>query len=161
MYWTQKESAHFKVIFKASKMTLNNLRSQAITVFYDGQCPLCSREIGFYQRQGGSEAINWVDVTKVNLDDLPSGLTREDALARFHVVTEKGQLVSGGEAFSSLWLSLPAFNWAGRLFSLSFFASFLEVGYRIFLPCRPLLQRCLPQTLKQPGSYPETHKTKK
>ena len=142
-------------------MTFNDTGSEATTVFFDGQCPLCSREIKFYQRQSGAGAINWVDVTKVNLNNLPSGLTRESALARFHVVTAKGKLVSGGEAFSSLWLSLPAFNWAGRLFSLSFFASFLEVGYRIFLPCRPLLQRCLPQTLKQPGSYPETHKTKK
>jgi len=142
-------------------MTLNESGSEAATVFFDGQCPLCSREIGFYQRQGGAEAINWVDVTKVNLNDLPSSLTRENALARFHVLTAKGKLISGGEAFSSLWLSLPAFNWAGRLFRLSFLSSFLEVGYRIFLPCRPLIQRCLPQTLKQTGSNPKIYKTNK
>ena len=142
-------------------MTFNDTGSEATTVFFDGQCPLCSREIKFYQRQSGAGAINWVDVTKVNLNNLPSGLTRESALARFHVVTAKGKLVSGGEAFSSLWLSLPAFNWAGRLFSISFLASFLEAGYRIFLPFRPLLQRCLPQTLKHTGIDPKIYKTKK
>ena len=99
-------------------------------------------------------------MTKVSLDDLPSGLTREDALARFHVVTAKGELVSGGNSFSSLWLSLPAFRWAGRLFRINFLASFLESGYRIFLPCRPLLQRCMPKTLKQPGSDPRVSETK-
>ena len=142
-------------------MTKNVLKSEETTVFYDGQCPLCSREIGFYKRQRGAEAINWVDVTKVNLDDLPSGLNREDALARFHVVTAKGELVSGGEAFSNLWLTLPAFNWAGRLFRLSFLAFFLEAGYRLFLPLRPLLQRCLPQTIKQPVSTSQIYKIMK
>ena len=142
-------------------MTLSVSGSEAATVFFDGQCPLCSKEIRFYQRQGGAEAINWVDVTKVNVDDLPSGLTREVAMAKFHVVTAKGKLISGGEAFSSLWLSLPAFNWVGRLFRISFLALFLEAGYRVFLPCRPLLQRYLPQTLKQTASDPKIYKTKK
>jgi predicted DCC family thiol-disulfide oxidoreductase YuxK len=142
-------------------MTFNGSGAEATTVFFDGQCPLCSREIGFYQRQVGARAINWVDVTKVNLNDLPSGLTRESALARFHVVTAEGELVSGGEAFSSLWLTLPAFNWAGRLFRLSLLASFLEAGYRMFLPCRPLLQCCLPQKVKQPRIDLQVYKTKK
>ena len=142
-------------------MTLNDPGSKAVTIFFDGQCPLCSREIGFYQRQKGAEAINWVDVTRASLDDLPSNLTRENALARFHVLTARGKLISGGEAFSSLWLSLPTFNWIGRLFRLSFLSPILEVGYRIFLPCRPLLQRCLPQTLKHTGIDPKIYKTKK
>ena len=144
----------------ALEMTRNDLGSEADTVFFDGQCPLCTREVGYYRRQPGAEGINWIDVTKVSLDDLPSGLTREDALARFHVVTTKGELVSGGNAFSSLWLSLPAFRWAGRLFRINFLASFLELGYKIFLPCRPLLQRCMPKTRKQPRSNPEVSETK-
>jgi len=133
------------MILKASEMTENNLGSDAETVFFDGQCPLCTQEIRFYRRQHGANDINWVDVTKVSLDELPSGLTREVALARFHVVNAKGQLVSGGKAFSSLWLTLPAFRWAGRFFKIKSLASLLEVAYEISLPCRLLLQRCLPK----------------
>ena len=141
-------------------MTRNISGSDADTVFFDGKCPLCTREISFYRGQRGAEDINWVDVTKANLDNLPSGLTRKDALARFHVLTTEGELVSGGNAFSSLWLSLPAFQWAGKLFKISFLALLLERAYKIFLPCRPLLQRCMPQTLKRPVGDKHSGETK-
>ena len=141
-------------------MTRNISGSDADTVFFDGECPLCTREISFYRGQRGAEDINWVDVTKASLDNLPSGLTRKDALARFHVLTTGGELVSGGNAFSSLWLSLPAFQWAGKLFKISFLALLLERAYKIFLPCRPLLQRCMPQTLKRPVGDKHSGETK-
>ena len=141
-------------------MTRNISGSDADTVFFDGKCPLCTREISFYRGQRGAEDINWVDVTKASLDNLPSGLTRKDALARFHVLTTGGELVSGGNAFSSLWLSLPAFQWAGKLFKISFLALLLERAYKIFLPCRPLLQRCMPQTLKRPVGEKHSGETK-
>jgi predicted DCC family thiol-disulfide oxidoreductase YuxK len=142
-------------------MIVNHSEPKAITVFFDGQCPLCSREIGFYQKQEGAGSIIWVDLSKVNQNDLPSGLTHQSALSRFHVITTNGELVSGGEAFSNLWLSLPKFNWVGQLFQISLLASVLEAIYKIFLPCRPLLQRFLKQTLRQTDSNPKTYKTKR
>ena len=137
---------------------MNHSESEATTVFFDGDCPLCSREIGFYQQQEGAKAINWVDVTKANLNDLSLDLTQEDALTRFHVVTRSGKLVSGGEAFASLWLSLPKFHWVGQLFQISLLASILEVIYKIFLSFRPLLQRLVRQKPKQTDSNFHTHK---
>ena len=130
-------------------MIRDDFGSNAETVYFDGRCPLCTREIQFYRRQRGAGNVNWVDVTKVGKLDLPVGLTQEDALARFHIVNVKGQLISGGEAFSALWLSLPAFRWAGRFFQISFLAFLLEVMYKIFLPCRPVLQRFMSKLPKQ------------
>ena len=140
--------------FTASKMTINDIGSNAETVYFDGQCPLCTREIHFYQRQRGAKDVRWIDVTKVSLLGLPSGLTQKDALARFHVVKVNGQLVSGGEAFAALWLSLPAFRWAGVFFQNKFCATLLEIIYKIFLPCRPLLQRCMPKLVNHYDNKP-------
>ena len=140
-------------------ITLSELK--ATKVFFDGQCPLCSREIDFYQQQKGANYIDWVDVTKADPDKLPSDLTQESALARFHVVTANGKLVSGGRAFSCLWLSLPKFKWAGQLFSIRLLASILEIAYRAFLPCRPLLQRLYNKHSIFREKNLETHKTKK
>lgn len=33
------------------------------TVYYDGGCPVCSREINFYRHRPGGESLAWVDVT--------------------------------------------------------------------------------------------------
>lgn len=35
--------------------------SGKLTVYYDGACPLCRREIEFYRRRRGADAIEWVD----------------------------------------------------------------------------------------------------
>ena len=34
-----------------------------LTIYYDGSCPLCRREIAFYRRQPGSERLDWMDVS--------------------------------------------------------------------------------------------------
>ena len=45
-------------------------------------------------------------------------LSRQQALARFHVRRADGRLVSGAAAFVSLWQQLPRWRWAARLAGL-------------------------------------------
>ena len=52
-----------------------------LTVYYDGACPVCSSEMGFYQRQDGADGIQWVDVATCDLSLLGPQLDRERALA--------------------------------------------------------------------------------
>ena len=110
------------------------------TVYYDGNCPLCRREIGFYKRQTGASTIEWRDVAD-ETKNLPAGMCRVAALKRFHVQTSHGKLVSGGAAFAELWSVLPRFRWVGVAARRRPFVWFLEIGYRIFLPLRPFLQK--------------------
>ena len=81
-----------------------------VTVFYDGACPLCEKEISFYRRRPGADSVRWVDVNQAGPAILGPDLTREQALARFHVRDDRGQLTSGGAAFSRLWSALPGFR---------------------------------------------------
>lgn len=110
-------------------------------VFFDGSCPMCSQEIAFYQRQRGAEAIEWVDVSACPSSEVPSGLSREEVMARFHVVGADGRIVSGAYAFAKLWQILPRFAVAGRIMAMPGIRHMLEVGYVAFLPLRPWLQR--------------------
>lgn len=115
-----------------------------LTVYYDGACPLCRREIGFYRRRRGAERLRWLDVSAADADTrLPTGLNRSAALRRFHVRLPDGRLTSGGAAFAELWSALPGFRLAGRLFRRRPLVDLLELGYRGFLPLRPCLQRLL------------------
>ena len=41
---------------------MTHLIASRLTVFYDGGCAVCSREIGFYQRLRGADQFYWVDV---------------------------------------------------------------------------------------------------
>ena len=113
---------------------------EELTVFYDGACPLCNREISFYKRQRGSGSVAWVDVAKAAEDDVFPGLSRDQALARFHVVDKSGALFSGGAAFSRLWLVFPVFKPLGVLLLIWPFSLISEWGYQLFLRFRPRLQ---------------------
>src|SRR6056300_863224 len=84
------------------------------TVFYDGGCPLCSREIGFYRRWRGAGNIDWVDISRAPDGEIAPGLERDRALARFHLLLPDGRLVSGGVAFAHLWAALPALRPLGK-----------------------------------------------
>ena len=112
-----------------------------LAVFFDGGCPLCRREIGFYQGLKGAADIQWVDVSNAPEGEVAPDLRREDALRRFHVRDREGRLVSGGRAFAELWAGLPSLSVAGRIGRLPPIALLLEGAYRLFLPVRPWLQR--------------------
>ncbi len=71
-----------------------------ITVYYDGACPVCRREIGFYRARTGG-AVEYCDVATAACP--APDLSREDALQRFHVRLGDGTLVSGAGAFLALW----------------------------------------------------------
>lgn len=112
-----------------------------LTVFYDGGCPLCRREIAFYRRRRGAGRIAWIDVSRTTERDVAPGLTCKDALTRFHVRDTDGALHSGGAGFARLWRELPAFAPLGRFCLLRPVAPVVETSYRLFLRFRPRLQR--------------------
>ena len=119
-------------------MTATN--PEKITVFYDGACPLCQREIAFYRRQRGAGTIQWMDVSRETDDHIVPGLTRSQALARFHVRRADGKLVSGVTAFAQLWLALPGFRRWGRLIQARPVIRVLDHCYDLFLKVRPRIQ---------------------
>ena len=106
-----------------------------LTVYYDGACPVCRREIGFYEKRTGS-AVSYCNVA-VEACPAPD-LDREAALKRFHVRLPDGALVSGAAAFLALWRATPGFRLPGRLLSAAPVVAVLDVAYDGFLKLRRL-----------------------
>ena len=111
-----------------------------LTVLYDGECPLCRREMAVYQGLQPTEPVCFADVSDPSVP-LPSGTTRGQLLARFHVRGSDGQLLSGAPAFLALWAALPGWRWLALVGRLPGAAWVMERLYRFFLRYRPLLQR--------------------
>jgi predicted DCC family thiol-disulfide oxidoreductase YuxK len=111
--------------------------SPTCTVYFDGACPVCRREIAHYRRQRGSDAIAWVDASSCDAAALGPGLDRSIVLSRFHVRESDGTLTSGAAAFVAIWRRLPAFAWLATLASSRPVLALLEAGYSIFLRVRP------------------------
>jgi predicted DCC family thiol-disulfide oxidoreductase YuxK len=112
-----------------------------LTVFHDGACPLCRREIGWYRRRRNDGRIDWLDISHCEDDALPEGFDRPTLLARFHVALADGRIVSGPPAFAALWERYPGLRWLARLTRVPPMPLLMEAGYRVFLRLRPRLQR--------------------
>lgn len=110
-------------------------------LYYDGGCPVCSREIAMYQRQPGAEGVEWIDVSRCDAPALGPGLDRQAALARLHLRRADGELVSGARAFVGLWASLPRWAPLARIAGLRPVLWVLETGYRGFLVARRTWRR--------------------
>lgn len=116
----------------------NHWPNNRLTVYFDAGCPVCSREIGFYRRQAGADAVNWVNLLQAAPADMGDDLPFDVALARFHVRRPDGTLVSGARAFALMWQQLPRFRTLGRVAALPGVVSVLELGYRVLLKVRGL-----------------------
>ena len=121
-----------------------------LTVYVDRSCALCRAEVDHYAAQDGAEALVFVDVSAPRAATGP-GLSREGAVARFHVRRADGALVSGAEAFVSVWQALPRWRWAARLAALPGAMALLELGYRLFLPARPTVSRLFGRLQRRRG----------
>ena len=114
--------------------------ADSLAVFYDGACPVCRREIGVYRDLTPVEPVEFCDVSQQAVP-LPAELTREQALARFHVRYADGRIESGARAFIALWERLPYWRWLARVGRLPGVATLMEMAYRGFLRIRPTIQR--------------------
>lgn len=110
------------------------------TIYYDGSCPLCAAEIRHYRDQDSEQALAFVDVSNTG-ESLPADLSRQQAMARFHVVSRDGTLIDGARAFAEVWESLPKWRWAARAAALPGAMRVLEAGYSASLVIRPAISR--------------------
>lgn len=112
-----------------------------LTVYYDGSCPICRREIGAYRTLSGAHNVDWLDISASSETEIGSDLTREAAMKKFHIRCANGSLKSGAAAFAELWAHLPALSWLARCLRLPGVRPATDGLYQIFLRLRPLLQK--------------------
>jgi predicted DCC family thiol-disulfide oxidoreductase YuxK len=110
----------------------------SVSVWFDGSCPLCAREIALMKRLDKRGAIEFIDVVGSENVDCP--VNKTELLARFHA-RENGQLLSGASAFAAMWRAIPILRPIGLLAHIPFVLALLERAYVAFLRFRPKLQR--------------------
>mgnify|MGYP002781031975 CR=1 FL=1 len=112
-----------------------------LTVWFDGACPLCRREIALMRRLDRHQRIRFVDVSDPQAAE-SCPLDPTALLARFHA-SDSGRIVSGAEAFAAMWRKIPLLRPLGLLAGNRHVLALLERAYVAFLKIRPALQRRL------------------
>eukprot|EP00892_Ulva_mutabilis_P003634 jgi/Ulvmu1/1642/UM114_0009.1 len=76
-----------------------------IRMLYDGDCPLCMREVNFLRdRVGESGTIDFVDIATADYTaERNAGLTFEQAMGEIHAILPDGSVVTKVEVFRRLY----------------------------------------------------------
>ncbi len=129
-----------------------------LTLYYDGDCPLCAREIRLLRRRADPQRLQLVDISADDFDATALGFRHRQLQGRLHARFADGHWVSGVEA--TYWSWLAAGLGIARLLQWPWLRRLLEPGYRLFCLLRPHLEwlphpdgarRCKDQHCDLPG----------
>ncbi len=112
------------------------------TMFYDGGCPLCSREVAHYRGLDPNGRIDWIDIhaDPGAVDSI--GVKYEEAMARLHVRDGAGKVKTGVWAFAAVWDALPYYRWLARILRALRLLPALDLAYTRFARWRFKRQAC-------------------
>lgn len=125
---------------KAQVSEIHGRSGKILKVFYDGLCPLCSREIDHYRGYDNAYRIDFIDIANPNFKPESEGLSGKDIHKKFHVKTEEGKIISGVDAFIEIWKTLEIWVPMQKLSDNSWTRPFFEAGYFVFAKIRPLFR---------------------
>jgi predicted DCC family thiol-disulfide oxidoreductase YuxK len=130
-----------------SDKSLNQPPSWKIKLLYDGECPLCVREVNFLtKRDAGRGLVAFVDIAADDYTPLlHGGVDYETAMGRIHAVLPDGTLVKNVEVFRRVY-EILGMGWvyaATKLPIVGAIANFLYgiwADLRLSLTGRPSLE---------------------
>ncbi len=112
-----------------------------LTVYYDGACHLCSREIAHYQKKDKLQRIEFMDISKPSFDAQREGLDPLQVNRVMHARLANGECQTGIDAFIAIWQTLPGYGWMAYLAKHSGVHWLLSVIYKGFAKIRPWLPK--------------------
>jgi len=114
---------------------------QSVTcVFYDGACPLCSKEVKLYKKLAANDKlrseyddtdIEWIDISKSKTELKEEGIKYADAMQLMHVKDASGVHQVGIDAVLTVWDQIPYYRKLSKfLKSIPALHPLLDKAYR-------------------------------
>lgn len=117
-----------------------------LTLYYDGQCPLCVAEIEFLQSRSTSDQLAFVDVTQTDFEAAGHNISCDAAMAQIHGRTADGQVLVGVPVFAAAYklARLPVLAW---VLSRAWLMPVLQPAYVFFAKHRQAISRRIGPTV--------------
>ncbi len=124
--------------------TLQSETSWDLEVFYDGDCPLCRREVNWVRGRDRQRRIRWIDIADPAFDAGRLGTTQEALMSQLHGRLPNGRWLTGVEVFRRMYQA-AGFGWLVAITRLPGLSHALGAAYRLFARNRlRLTGRCHP-----------------
>lgn len=107
------------------------MASHDIEVFFDGDCPLCRREIAMLQRRDRAQRIRFTDIAAAGFDAGALGTDQATLMGRIHGRLPDGTWIDGVEVFRRLYTAV-GLGWLVSLSRLPVLSRLVELAYDLF-----------------------------
>ena len=103
-----------------------------VRILFDGECPLCAREIDMLRRlDKGRGRVDFEDIAEPTFDASRYGLTQEEVMARIHAVLPDGSTVEGVEVFRLVYAAV-GLGWLTAPTRWPILRELTDAAYRVF-----------------------------
>ncbi len=122
-----------------------------VEVFFDGDCPLCTKEIRLLRTMDRKRRIRFTDIATPTFDPASMGMTMDDFMERIHGRKRDGTWIEGVEVFRHLYDAV-GLGPIVRLTRLPGVSQGLDLAYEKFAKNRlRWTGRCTPEGCELPS----------
>ena len=120
-----------------STTEIRSLPQWQIKLLYDGECPLCVREVNFLKKQdSGRGLVSFVDIADDNYTpEANGGVNFETAMGRIHAVLPDGTIIKNVEVFRRVYEVL-GMGWIYAITKLPIVGAMADLLYGIWADWR-------------------------
>ena len=118
-----------------------------LTIFFDGGCPLCKREVDFLQSRNQKGYLSFIDINSSDFSlDSKYGISYKQAMERIHAFKSDGSVIKDIKVFQEAY-SLIGLGWIYAPTKIPIFDKFIEfiywlwAKYRLKLTFRPSIDK--------------------
>tara|TARA_B100000965_G_scaffold195140_1_gene163043 strand:+ start:88 stop:489 length:402 start_codon:yes stop_codon:yes gene_type:complete len=117
-----------------------------LTIFFDGGCPLCKREVDFLQSKNQKGYLSFIDINSSDFSlDFKHGISYKQAMERIHAFKSDGTVIKDIKVFQEAY-SLIGLGWIYAPTKLPVLDKFIEfiyglwAKYRLKITFRPSIE---------------------
>jgi predicted DCC family thiol-disulfide oxidoreductase YuxK len=117
--------------------SLSTLPSWKIKLLYDGECPLCVREVNFLKKRDANRGlVAFVDIADDNYTpEAHGGIDFETAMGRIHAVLPDGTIIKNVEVFRQVY-EILGMGWIYAVTKLPVIGAIVDALYGIWADWR-------------------------
>lgn len=83
----------------------------SLTLFYDGQCPLCAIEMAALTKHDYQQKLTLIDIHRPDFEQAFPNINKHDALTILHAQLDSGQVITGLDVTYQAWKLVNKKRW--------------------------------------------------
>jgi predicted DCC family thiol-disulfide oxidoreductase YuxK len=113
-----------------------------LEIYFDGACPVCSREMRYLRKRDKNNLISFIDVSAENFDPAAYNRTRDDFMKQIHARLPDGKIITGMEVFRQAY-NRVGYGWLLFPTKLPLIKQIADFAYAVFARNRMKISKFL------------------